>query len=344
MRVPTLLHHDLDQHILILSDLGLLPNLSECFSNLHSISLSKSTNESAENRLAPRTASISPALGLSIGQKVGSFFARLHQPQNAGMIKAPPYEDVDFLRHDAMSQLVLEEAIKPVEGQLGQFPHLASQAEISAVYQRVEENFTRKTEDDETVITLGDCWTGALLVGPDDLPAAPQVGIIDWEFSSIGRGLNGDIAQLLAHLHLFDIAAVWQEDTDSRMAVSAIIKGLIEEYRHRSQVLGAPWLPRAVLSVPEPNSPSVKVMRSAFLAHGAEMVNNAFWKDWACTNIRCCGTGSSEKRRCKLVQTMVEKGWWYLQHARENGESFVNKQNWAAVHQDTMIFPIFYGQ
>ena len=82
-------------------------------------------------------------------------------------------------------------------------------------------------------------------------------------------------------------------------------------------------------------------MRSAFLAHGAEMINNAFWKDWVCTGHCCCGEQAEEKQSCKLIQAMVEKGWWYLFHAREQEPSFVNGKNWDEVRHESIILPMF---
>jgi aminoglycoside phosphotransferase (APT) family kinase protein len=50
----------------------------------------------------------------------------------------------------------------------------------------------------EKAMVLGDCWTGAILVGI--IEDNPTVGVIDWEFASIGRGVDGDMAQFLAHI------------------------------------------------------------------------------------------------------------------------------------------------
>lgn len=257
------------------------------------------------------------------------------------MIQNEPYNDTHFLRHDGMLDVLLEAAIRPVRGQLNLFPHLLPQSAIATVYQWVEENFKRKTEEDEKVVALGDCWTGALLVGLGDSPAASQVAVIDWEFACIGRGVNGDMAQLLAHLCLFRIAATWQEKTDSRAAIDAIIQGLTAEYRRRSHALGHPWLAESVSLAPEPDSLTARLMRSAFLAHGAEIINNAVWKDWVCDSELCCGKEFQGKQQCKLIQAMVKKGWWYLYHAQENEARFVDKENWDAVRNEHNLTRMF---
>jgi hypothetical protein len=340
--VPVLLDHDRHDHVLIISDLGLLPNLSECFSNLSSLGLARKGPGKSVASSTPDITFISRAEGLIIGQKIGSFFAGLHQPKNVAMVQDGPYNDARFLTHDGMLDMVLEAAIRPVKEQLRLFPQLLPQDDVSTMYQWVEENFTRTTEDDEKAIALGDCWTGALLVGPGKIPSEPQVGIIDWEFASIGRGVNGDMAQLLAHLHLFQIAAAWQKQAGSLAAINAILQALTAEYRRRSRTLGAPWLAESASLAPEPYSLTARIIRSAFLAHGAEMINNAFWKEWVCRSHRCCDEKSKEKQNCKLIQAMVEKGWWYLFHARQDETSFVDEKNWDKVRHERIILPMFF--
>jgi hypothetical protein len=286
--------------------------------------------------------SISPAEGLGIGQKVGSFFAGLHHPKNVCMIQSEPYNNTHFLRHDGMRDMVLEAAIRPVKEQLDLFPHLLPQDAIATVYQLVEDDFTRQTQEDEKVIALGDCWTGALLVGLGNSLAAPQVGVIDWEFACVGRGVNGDMAQLLAHLRLFGIAAAWQGKTDSRAAIDGIIQGLTTEYRRRSHALKHFSLAESDSLAPEPHSWTARHLRSAFLAHGAEMVNNAVGKDWVCDSVLCCGKEFKGKPQCKLVQEMVMTGWWYLSHAQEDDAAFVTQQNWDAVQHEHILSGMFY--
>ena len=259
------------------------------------------------------------------------------------MIRHEPYNDSHFLKHEGMLHLVLEVAIRPVKEQLLLFPQLFPENDVLTVYQRIEDNFTRETEDDEKVIALGDCWTGAVLVGAREPLLEPQVGIIDWEFASIGRGVNGDMAQLLAHLHLFLIAAAWQKRADSLAAINAILQGLTVEYRRRSHALNAPWLPKPTSSVPEPQSLTARLMRSAFLAHGAEMINTALCKEWPCGSKCCCDENMKDKQYCKLIQVMVKKGWWYLYHARDEVR-FVDAENWDMIRHESMILPMFLEQ
>jgi hypothetical protein len=340
--VPVLLYHDEEEHVLIISDLGILPNLSELFGHLMGMPLAKKVGEksSAPSRMVP--ISISPVEGLTIGQKAGSFFAGLHQPENVAMIAGAPYNDPYFLKQDGMLDMILDSAIKPVKEQLCLFPHLTSSSTAARVYRYLEDNFTRTPKDDEKVIALGDCWTGALLIGLEGTPAAPQVGIIDWEFASVGRGIDGDMAQLLAHLSLFEVAATWQGNLNSRAAVAAIIQGLTNEYRRRNQVLNPLYVGQSASLAPEPYSLGARILRSAFLTHGGEIVNNAFWKEWACESSLCCGKEAKGKRHCMLIQAMVKRGWWYLYHAQENENEFVSRQNWDSIRSERVLFPMLY--
>ena len=345
MRVPILLLHDQDEHVLIISDLGRLPNLTECFADLFQTSTSRELTGDATPGTSQRRVPISPTEGSAIGQKVGSFFAGLHHPANVLVIHSEPYNDSQFLRHDGMRDVVLEAAIRPLEEQLNLFPHLLPTNTIPTVYQWVEDDFTRPTHEDEKVIALGDCWTGALLVGLGNSAAAPQVAVIDWEFACIGRGANGDMAQLLAHLCLFGIAAAWQGKADSQAAINGFIQGLTGEYRRQSHALGHFEHAESASLTPEPHSWTARIMRSAFLAHGAEMISNTFGKEWACDNSLCCGKdpqGPQGKPQCKLIQKMVETGWWYLAHAQEDDATFVTQENWDAVQQEHILSRIFY--
>jgi Phosphotransferase enzyme family len=336
--VPVVLHNDPEQHVLILQDLGHLPNLAECFSRLFYAVPAQAQREKSANAIKPP---LSSADWVRIGQKIGAFFAGLHQPDNVFMIQRLPYEDPDFLKHDGMAKLVLEAAIKPVNQHLRLFPHLFSTGDVDRQYQCLEENFARRTEEHEKVIALGDCWPGALLVGLGNPEGSPAVSVIDWEFASIGRGVNGDMAQLLAHIQIMRIAAGWLGDEYST-AIDAMLHGLTSEYRRRSQAIKASWLAKSASRAPHATSPTAILMRSAFLAHGAEMINTAFWKDWVCGGEHCCTNGRKEKHTCKLVQRMTEAGWWYLYHAMENEARFVEIENWETVRQDTFIVPMFY--
>ena len=66
-------------------------------------------------------------------------------------------------------------------------------------------------------------------------------------------------------------------------------------------------------------------MRSAFLSHGAEIINNAFWKRWICKSELCPlkeRGHTGEIHACALIIRMVERGVWFLRMAGEGMEHF----------------------
>jgi hypothetical protein len=212
------------------SDIGPLPNLSEIFSSLGGytpLALPASVS-------APEYA-LSTPLGYYtiIGRKIGSFFAQLHSLSSLSCIINSPHHGTEFLSNPTMRDIVLDQAIRPLKAQLELFPQILSTSEAKTLYQRVEDNFVRSPPMNERAVVLGDCWTGAILVGTteDD----PLVGVIDWEFASIGRGVDGDMAQLLAHLQLFQLTASWHGQSNQRQALELLTGELTTAYRRQYQ-------------------------------------------------------------------------------------------------------------
>lgn len=127
---------------------------------------------------------------------------------------------------------------------------------------------------------VGDLWPGGVLLGNSDGPNI-VIGVIDFEFSSLGRGLNGDMAQLFAHLHLHLLGSL-----EGSPAHVALIASIGSTYSREYRTLGSPWaLPaseagKSPLSALPASSTSAQVLRSAFLRHGREMINNAFERGW----------------------------------------------------------------
>jgi hypothetical protein len=304
VKVPTLLHHDLEEHVLNVSDIGPLPNLSEIFSSLGGYT----PLVSPASVSAPEYAVGTP-LGyyVIVGRKIGSFFARLHSPSSLSCIVNSPPRGTEFLSNPAMRNIVLEHAIRPLKAQLELFPQILSTFEAKTLYQQVEDNFMRSPPMNERAMVLGDCWTGAILVGTieDD----PTVAVIDWEFASIGRGVDGDMAQFLAHLQLFQLAASWHEQLNQHRALELLTGELTTAYRRQSTTEGAKWVREGK---PAADSLQTRMMRSAFLGCAAEMINCAFWKVWPCESSSCGTSHPTKQEGCKLIQQMVERAVWYL--------------------------------
>jgi hypothetical protein len=194
----------------------------------------------------------------------------------------------------------------------------------------------------------------------------PKVAVVDWEFASIGRGVNNDIAQLLAHLALLHTAATCKGNSIRMRELRIIASATAANYRRLSTDEGALWTgeqlsaEREGLGVYEtelPFSPlkvaslRAKVLRCTFLIHGAEMMRCAFSQDWNCEDGQCWGMkgGSIQhiaaKHECVMIQAMVERALWYFRYAGENEKEFCSEENMRilrkAYHGDIWMMDLF---
>lgn len=164
-----------------------------------------------------------------------------------------------------------------------------------------------------------------------------NVGIIDWEFASIGRGINEDMSQMLAHLQLFRIAAEWHNEVYLHRALDTLIIDLIDDYRGFRVSDRGQWLAK-----PTDGSLQARLMRSTFLSYGAEMVNCAFWKVWPCNDQRCGTPHPKEPHQCKLVGNMVKQGIWYLTHSGQDEQDFLSDVNWKVIKEEETVMRLFW--
>ncbi|KAK2810849.1 hypothetical protein FQN50_002672 [Emmonsiellopsis sp. PD_5] len=207
--VPRLVHHDHESHVLCIEDLGKLPPLSEY--------LSPSSASKFRNILSNET------LWRSIGQRLGQFFADLHSKSalEAIMTSAGSHDLPDF-QNPSMVDMVRDAAVSTMRKYLPKH----GIHDFVNLSQIVEEDYERGISDDERCFIVGDLWPGGILV--EDLEASssvPKLGVIDWEFSGPGRGINGDISQLFSHLHLYLLASELQQPGNPVLnATQALIK------------------------------------------------------------------------------------------------------------------------
>jgi hypothetical protein len=149
-----------------------------------------------------------------------------------------------------------------------------------------------------------------------------SIGIIDWEFSGVGRGPNGDMSQFLAVLHLLLMAA--PPGSQRHSALDSFIKGICSAYsKYSSKRLAQQDLlivcKSDVVDIePQTKSQNFQIFRSALILHGREMINNAVEQEWQ---------DSPHKERSILVQEMVRKGAWYLEMAGDSVEEMLQPAN-----------------
>lgn len=311
-----------------MTDLGTLPDLSSVFSELGGSILGDRVHASSSIR-----AYCEGTFFHDLGERLGSFFAVLHSPQVLDEARSMLISDSE-LQNPSAREVIVDGAIMPVRGHLGRFPNLISFSEVDQLLTALTEDFWRSNEASEESLVLGDCWTGAILApsAHDALdPECPiKVGVIDWEFASIGRGVHGDMAQFLAHLELLSISASQSPDFESHgVAVGSLIDSITSSYRARST--------HPASRLDDGHDPSsqplrTKVIRSALLSHGAEIINNVFWKRWRCVETSCPRAGNlhteaSRTHECVLIRRMVERGLSYLRagyHLLSNSPSSIN--------------------
>jgi len=234
------------------------------------------------------------------GADVGAFFARLHSPQSLSLVRAAGL-DLSLLDRQLSKEIVLEHAVRSIPGILQQHGALP-QAEIDTLYARVLGDYVRPPLADEECFSMGDCHPGCIMV----LAAAEQdtaAGVIDWEFATTrGRGINGDMAQLLSYLHLFLLSR--GRDTAQYKAAREFTVGLCGAYSAGSRV-----------SLPTTGHERWDMFRSALILHGREMINQA--ADWPL----------SEGAAVSTTADMVRAGVWYLERAGDDVGHMLEEAN-----------------
>lgn len=255
-----------------------------------------------------------------VGSRLGQFLGDLHAPHRV-------ISDRDTSPSDVIAKrdVELEWAVKPIKRHLEKFDIL----DAKELYNRVVEDFKHADGAEEQSFVLGDLTPGAILLGNMSEVPTP-LGVIDWEFSGRGRGMHGDMAQLLAQVHLHLIANARNRAVTS--VITAFIDGITTSYRTQRREADTIWaslipLDHSSSTPPMMGAAVTRMLRSSFILHGREMIDGAFDLDWHC---ECCDA-RGEKEKCALINTMVDRGVWYLRKATASDVEFVRQDNWKSV-------------
>jgi hypothetical protein len=321
--VPQLIHHDEESYVLIIEDLGRLPPLSEYF-----VPLPPSEDNSRLGQLFSNE-----PFCRSIGRRLGNFLADLHSKSTLDAVircRSGNGEDgLTSFQNSNLKEVVRDAAVLPIKGYLDKF----NVPDAEKLYRIVQQDFEREYVDGERCFIVGDLWPGGILIGDlESDSAVPKLGVIDWEFSGPGRGVNGDMAQLFAHLQLQLIASEFHRRGSAHHAgTAALIESTSASYHAQSKANRAPWAcqPSSPSEPPPSSSPATQIFRSALILHGRELINNSIEADWSHF---CDGYGNSRKE--DLVRSMVNAGVWYLRAARSNEVEFAEVENWSNVCAD----------
>jgi hypothetical protein len=131
--------------------------------------------------------------------------------------------------------------------------------------------------------------------------------LVDWEFGQLnGRGVDGDLAQFLAHLHCEQLSH--PRTSALHRAVSALSLRFCAGYASRAGLR----LRRRV------DDETLRLMRWAFITHGREMVNQA------------CESYKGNERFDEIFKV----GVWYLERAGDNVEEFLEEDNWKELEKE----------
>ena len=276
-----------------------------------------------------------------VGSRLGQFLGDLHAPHRVIFDREPNPSDVAAKRN-----VELEWAVKPIERHLQK----CDIPDAKELYDRIVEDFQpTDSSAEEPSFVLGDLTPGAILLDDlSDSEESTRLGVIDWEFSGRGRGMHGDMAQLLAQVHLHLIAAKEHSRQGATSAIEAFIDGITTAYRTQRRETDPTWGTSQISlddhhsSTPPPvqgtqavaATAATRMLRSAFILHGREMINGAFDLDWHCEYCCCCRAEPENKEKCALIKTMVDRGVWYLRTATASDVEFVQPDNWKTVGEE----------
>jgi hypothetical protein len=249
-----------------------------------------------------------------LGSRIGEFFAELHSPSTRQLVSTATFGN---LENPVTKDLILQAAIMTIQEYLTQFKVPNAQM----LFHRVLVDYQRVNAPEERCFILGDFTPGAVLLDASG-DGTQSMGVIDWEFSSEGRGPNGDMSQFMAIIHLLLMAA--PPGSQRHIALDSFIQGVCSAYnKHSSRRLEQQDLlilskSDAAQTEPRTGSQNLQILRSALVLHGREMINNAVEQEWQ---------DSPHKERNVLVQEMVQKGAWYLERAGDSVEEMLDPAN-----------------
>ncbi|OAS99998.1 uncharacterized protein BDCG_16409 [Blastomyces dermatitidis ER-3] len=169
----------------------------------------------------------------------------------------------------------------------------------------VEQDYERGISGEERSFIIGDLWPGGILIDSSDPSALmPKLGVIDWEFSGPGRGVNGDMEGMNDSYHARNLANYGNLWTLASSTPS---------------------------DPPPPTSPVARRFRSAIIIHGREIINNAIGNDWS----GFCADPGDENEKNGLVRSLVRTGVQLLRFAGHTTAEFVDRQNWKQLLHST---------
>jgi hypothetical protein len=282
--VPYCLQHDLENHVLCLTDFG------------ESIPLTQFLNSTP-----PTIVGLEHAR--SIGARIGLFFAKLHSPSAFELVHDSEYGKTILQNSSSGRALVQKMVVQPLQATMVKFG--ISVEESKTLADAVTQHWDEEEQRPNAAFILGDSWTGSVLVRMDQ--GKVKVAMIDWEFASFdSSGVCSDIATMMAHIRLRAIAANAAGNSEAFNACEVLARDMAKSYRKISMGESAPWTRQSRNT--NDSEEWEPLARNICLVIGRDMVNNASDLEWDCS---CCGQDRS-KETCELKVTMVQDGVEFL--------------------------------
>jgi hypothetical protein len=295
-RSPRCLHHqegkesalgltdeDQEASVLILSDLG---NLINIFTFLQAC---------ARDPWAELDGRIK-----QLGYSLGRIFAAIHSQDTLSKVKAVPGA-TEKLTQSLTKDIVRIATVEPAGDRLKSLPN------GSQLYKRVEEDYRSPKAKYRWAMTLGDFTQGSILMQSPEEADDWTPTIVDWEFGQLnGRGVNGDMAQFLTHLHCEVLACA--DDAPLHRVLTAFTEQFCAGYREAAKL--------ALRQ--HPGDENLQMLRGAFITHGREMVNQA----------------AEQYAGHAKFDNIFRVGVWYLERAGDDADGFAADKNWVKLEEE----------
>lgn len=313
--VPQLISMDVKNHVLIMHDLGIggtLPDALECFRTTHSLLLEVIIDTAASHFLA-------------VGVDLGNQFALLHSPPCKVCLMGMDYNAKAPNTSQGMD-LMRRIKVATIEKSLRMFDVLDSQE----LERRAAADFDARFDKEFEVFAFGDATLNSILIdGP--VFADNRKGLIDWEWSGWGRGINGDMAQLFAEMLLYLTAPRPTQAMQS--VIQALMAGMADGYRSSSRRQGSTLAMAKTRTMNEFGGnrrrlpPKIaRALRSLYIACGRELIYLALNLPRRCL---CCQP--EDTKDCEWVKNTIDLGATCLRVAGRNEHEFQSAKNWKDV-------------
>jgi hypothetical protein len=353
--VPTLLYHDTKENILVMTDLGTLPSMSDFFTDtvggfniLSNLTVQLKKAGLFNLNIISATETELESFFTQLGTQFGHFLALIHSPGTLNVIRSRFGCDSKFPCDPSVAEAVVGWTVTRLRERLELFSSLLTEFDVTTeqLVDRAITNVCRETIEEERALIHGDAWPTAMLVVPalqkNNLPLS--TGFIDWEYARIWRGVSSDFAVTSAHYALMEITAAFKSETMTYAAPTSTFLylrkfrcAMITQYCVTSRQEGALW-PLAFTNddIPKLSDPRTLIFRSTMIAHGTEIIRLSVTRRWKCSHTHC-NMESSEledsKRNCDLLQSMIKYGLWYLCRAGASLSEFCGRDNWEKINK-----------